>query len=69
MANPMAYATKMTRTGERDMSNRKPYRTASQKAEARRTARKCEDGTFRSSAPVSMHRPVGSKKGGRGNGR
>lgn len=69
MANPMAYATKMTRTGERDMSNRKPYRTAKQKAVARKKAVVGKDGTFRSSAPVSMHRPVGGKKGGRGNAR
>ncbi|MFC5584478.1 hypothetical protein ACFPOD_05100 [Nitratireductor kimnyeongensis] len=59
----MAYATKMTRTGERDMSNRKPYRTAKQKAEAKRTAVRGEDGVYRSGAPVSFHR------GGRGNAR
>lgn len=55
MANPMAYATQFTRTGKLNMHNRKPYRTASQKAQARATARKCEDGAFRSSAPVSYH--------------
>lgn len=55
MANPMAYATAFTRTGKLNMLNRKPYRTASQKAQARATARKGEDGAFRSSAPVSYH--------------
>ena len=55
MANPMAYATQFTRTGKLNMLNRKPYRTASQKAQARATALKDEDGAFRSSAPVSYH--------------
>lgn len=55
------YATSFTRTGKLDMTNRKPYRTAAQKAEARRTARKCDDGTYRSSAPVSYHRAAGGK--------
>jgi len=39
-----------------DMSNKKPYRTAAQKAEARKTAVRCEDGAWRSTAPVSYHR-------------
>ncbi|MFC0245785.1 hypothetical protein [Falsochrobactrum ovis] len=47
--------TKFTRTGERDMTNRKPYRTAAQKVEARRTAR-LVDGRYVSNAPVSYHR-------------
>ena len=38
----------------RDFSNKKPYRTAAQKAEARRTARKV-GGTWVSSAPKSFH--------------
>ena len=50
------YATTFTRTGKLDMLNKKPFRTAAQKAEARRTARKDADGTWRSSAPVSYHR-------------
>lgn len=54
MANHMAYATAFTRTGKLNMLNRKPYRTASQKAEARRTAR-IVDGRYVSSAPVSYH--------------
>ena len=56
MANPMAYAAAFTRTGKLDMQNRKPFRTASQKAQARNTAEKCKDGAYRSSAPVSFHR-------------
>lgn len=50
-----AYATSYTRTGKLDMLNRKPFRTAAQKAEARRTATKV-NGTYVSSAPVSYHR-------------
>lgn len=52
----LANQTQFTRTGKIDMQNRKPYRTASQKEEAKRTARKCEDGAYRSTAPVSYHR-------------
>lgn len=63
MANPMTYATTFTRTGKLNMQNRKPYRTASQKAQARATARKCEDGAFRSSAPVSYHAAPGRREG------
>jgi hypothetical protein len=37
------------------MPNLKPYRTKSQKAEARRTARKGKDGAWRSPAPFSIH--------------
>lgn len=37
------------------VKNYKPYRTKAQKEEARRTARKCEDGAWRSNAPVSYH--------------
>lgn len=50
-----AYATSFTRTRKLDMTNRKPFRTAAQKAEARRMAVKVS-GTFMSSAPVSYHR-------------
>ena len=39
----------------RNFLNRKPYRTASQKAEARRTA-KLVDGRWVSSAPVTFHK-------------
>ncbi len=64
----LASATAMTREGVSDpsqlsgagqreyLANRKPYRTAAQKAEARRTAERCNDGVWRSSAPVSLHR-------------
>jgi hypothetical protein len=41
------------------MSNRKPYRTAAQKAEARRTARKGADGAWRSDAPFCLHGEAG----------
>ena len=41
------------------MFNRKPYRTKAQKAEARRTARKCADGAWRSEAPFSIHGEAG----------
>jgi hypothetical protein len=51
-----AYQTSMTKTGVRDMKNRKPYRTASQKELAKQKARKCEDGAYRSTAPVSYHK-------------
>lgn len=37
------------------MPNLKPYRTKAQKAEARRTARICADGAWRSDAPFSLH--------------
>jgi len=47
--------TKYTRTGERDMTNRKPYRTAAQKAEARANA-VLPNGTHVSSTPVTFHR-------------
>jgi hypothetical protein len=32
----------------------KPYRTAAQKAEARATARRCDDGAWRSDAPFCL---------------
>jgi hypothetical protein len=37
------------------MFNLKPYRTKAQKAEARRTARRCADGAWRSKAAFSLH--------------
>lgn len=49
-----AYATAFTRTGKVNMQNGKPYRTASQKAAARSTARLVA-GRYVSSAPVSFH--------------
>jgi hypothetical protein len=51
----LAHQTGLTRTGKINMLNRKPYRTALQKAEARRTAEKV-GGTYVSNAPVSYHR-------------
>lgn len=51
--------TQITREGldkGPDLTNRKPYRTKSQKRQARETAYKAKDGTYRSSAPVSYHK-------------
>ncbi|WP_334155653.1 hypothetical protein [Agrobacterium pusense] len=53
----LAHQTGLTRTGKVNMLNRKPYRTATQKAEARGTAEKV-GGTYVSNAPVSYHRAV-----------
>lgn len=53
----LAHQTGLTRTGKINMLNRKPYRTAAQKAEARRTAEKV-GGTYVSNAQVSYHRAV-----------
>lgn len=58
----LAHQTTFTRTGKLDMTNRKPYRTAAQKFEARSRATKCEDGTYRSLAPVSYHRTGGKRQ-------
>lgn len=52
--NHHPYATAFTRTGKLNMQNRKPYRTASQRADARATAR-LYNGRYVSSAPVSFH--------------
>ncbi len=50
-----AHQTKFTRTGERDTTNRKPYRTAAQKLHARDTAI-VKDGRYVSNAPVLFSR-------------
>lgn len=50
------YATQFTLTGQPDMTNRKPYRTKAQKAQARATAYKDKYGIWHSSAPVSYHK-------------
>jgi len=50
-----AHQTKFTRTGERDTTNRKPYRTAAQKVAAQRDA-VLKDGRYVSNAPVSFSR-------------
>lgn len=39
----------------RDVSNRKPYRSKTQKEEARRRAYRAKDGAWRSTAPCSYH--------------
>ena len=49
------YATQLTLTGQIDMTNRKPYRTKAQKAQARATAYRDKFGIWHSSAPVSYH--------------
>jgi hypothetical protein len=56
------FMTKLTReildgkaNPSRNMWNGKPYRTRAQKIDARREARKCKDGAYRSAAPVSWH--------------
>jgi len=51
-----AYQTSFTKTGTLNMKNRKPYRTAFQKELAKQKARKCEDGAYRSTAPVTYHK-------------
>ena len=60
--NPSEFSpTQFTLTGVLSLHNRKPYRTASQKEEARRTAYKGKDGAWHSPAPVSYHSaPKGS---------
>lgn len=45
---------------KRNLINRKPYRTKEMKAEARRLARRCEDGAWRSSAPFLVRDRVSS---------
>ena len=51
----LAHCTALTRTGKRDMKNRKPFRNKPMKAEAKRMAAKGDDGAFRSTAPVRFH--------------
>lgn len=47
------FATSLTRTGQRNMANRKPYRTAEQQYEAKRSA-VLGGGRYVSTAPVSF---------------
>ncbi|QKV17829.1 hypothetical protein [Oricola thermophila] len=54
-ATQIAFMTKLTREGVRDMTNRKPYRTKAMKAEARRTAYVDKNGAWRSTAPTQYH--------------
>ena len=49
------YATLLTREGERDMTNRKPFRTKAQKRAAKDNAYRDDRGIWHSSAPVSYH--------------
>ena len=55
----LRHQTQLSRTGEMNMHNRKPFRTARQRELARKDAR-VVDGRFVSDVPVSMH-----GKGGR----
>ncbi len=50
----LRHQTQFSRTGEVNMHNRKPFRTARQRELARSDARVI-DGRFVSDAPVSMH--------------
>ena len=50
----LRYATSLTRTGKRDMRNRKPFRTKEQKVKAKEMAEQV-NGTWVSTAPVSYH--------------
>jgi hypothetical protein len=54
------YATKFTRDGERDMRNRKPYRTKGQKLKAREEAFLLK-GTYVSPAGVSFHKQANAQ--------
>lgn len=54
----LAYQTKLSREGQINMLNRKPFRSAEQKKAARAAAVKCDDGAYRSTAPVQYHRSV-----------
>jgi hypothetical protein len=51
--------TRETREGVKNPSvnmwNRKPYRNKAQKDAARLSAKLCDDGVYRSTAPVSIH--------------
>lgn len=51
----LQFSTKFTREGERDYTNRKPYRTAALKAQARRQAQQGKDGVWRSPVRVMYH--------------
>lgn len=53
MRTTATIATSLTRTGKLDLTNRKPYRTASQKQQARDNAHKV-NGTYVSNATVSF---------------
>lgn len=45
----------MKKTQVINMLNRKPYRTAQQKLDAKASAELCADGVYRSNAAVSFH--------------
>lgn len=51
--------TRLTRTWdderERDMSNKKPYRTKAQKLRAKNVAKKRSDGAYRCNVEVTLH--------------
>jgi hypothetical protein len=54
-ATQIACKTDLTRTGKMNMKNRKPFRTAAQKKLAKDTAYKADNGSWRSTAPVSYN--------------
>lgn len=51
----LQFTTKFTREGERNMTNRKPYRDARLKAQARKQAIQGKDGVWRSNVPTLIH--------------
>ena len=51
----LQHSTKFTREGERDMTNRKPYRTKALKAKAQKQAIQGNDGVWRSNVPTLLH--------------
>lgn len=59
----LAFQTKLSRDGQVNMLNRKPYRNEAQKKQARADAVKCDDGAYRSTAPVTYHRSVSTNNG------
>lgn len=52
----LMYQTQFTKTGARDMKNKKPFRTKQQKESARQKRFMCDDGVYRSTAKVSYHK-------------
>ena len=51
----LQFTTKFTREGERDMTNRKPYRTKALKTKARKQAIQGNDGVWRSNVTTLLH--------------
>ena len=51
----MLNQTAMTKTGQRNMLNKKPYRPINLKAKAKKEAFKTEEGSFRSYVATVLH--------------